>query len=128
MRVIAFAPARTLERLAILLGREGIEVMGTPERIEQMLPLRERDGFDLALLDSRAENAETAWQCMRELWDVPLVLMVGKGPLDWRRLQSLGADAYLPDAANNGEFIARLKAILRRLSLARGAAKVQSAL
>lgn len=65
-------------------------------------------------MDDLSEQAKAACHHIREFWKVPLVLMVAQQQADWERLESLGADGYLPEQARDAELAARLRAMLRR--------------
>jgi DNA-binding response OmpR family regulator len=45
---------------------------------------------------------------------VPIVLMVGQERADWKKVQSLDVDGYIPQEVNGSELVARLKAVSRR--------------
>jgi hypothetical protein len=65
-------------------------------------------------VDSLSEEIETACNHIRELGTIPLVLIVNSKKADWKRLQPLAADGYLPVEAGKNELTARLKAMHRR--------------
>lgn len=115
MRVIVFGRERMIKKLSVFLAREGIEMVGTSDRVDKMITLPEQGGFDLAIVDSQAETTEAACHHIKEIWDMPVVLIVNRRQADWERLQSLDADGYLAEEAENGELVARLRAMLRRL-------------
>ena len=117
MRVMVFGRRRTIQRLIAFLAGEGIEMVGIPDGLDEMMVLQEEYRFDLALVDSLAEESEAACHRINKFWSIPLVLIVSQRQPDWERLQSLGADGYLPEEAKDAELAARLRAILRRLWL-----------
>ncbi len=114
MRVIVFGRETTIQKLNVSLSGEGVELVAVSNGLRKILALQKQDRFDLAIVDSLAEKAEAACHYIREFQDMPLVLMVHKRQADWERLQSLGADGYLPEDAKDAELAARLRAILRR--------------
>lgn len=119
MRVIVFGRERMIKKLSVFLAREGIEMVGTSDRLDKMITLPEQGGFDLAIVDSQA-----ACHHIKEIWDMPVVLIVNRRQANWERLQSLDADGYLAEEAENGELVARLRAMLRRLCPARQVEKM----
>lgn len=119
MRVIVFGRERMIKKLSVFLVREGIEMVGTSDRLDKMITLPEAGGFDLAIVDSQA-----ACHHIKEIWDMPVVLIVNRRQANWERLQSLDADGYLAEEAENGELVARLRAMLRRFCPARRVAKM----
>ena len=114
MRVIVFGRERMIKKLSVFLAREGIEMVGTSDRLDKMITLPEQGGFDLAIVDSQA-----ACHHIKEIWDMPVVLIVNRRQANWERLQSLDADGYLAEEAESGELVARLRAMLRRFCPAR---------
>lgn len=114
MRVVVFGRKRTIQRLTVFLASEGIELVVISDGIGESVALEEPGSCDLAIVDSLSEEAEAVCHHIREFWEIPLVLTVGQKQADWERLQSLGADGYLPREARAIELAARLRAILRR--------------
>ena len=115
MRIMVFGRRRTIQRLIAFLAGEEIEMVGIPDGLDEMMVLQEEYGFDLALVDSLAEEAEATCHRINKFGSIPLVLIVSQRQADWERLQSLGTDGYLPEEARGAELAARLRAILRRL-------------
>ncbi len=115
MRIIVFGRERTVRKLISLTEAE-VEIMGPPGSPDEIMALPKQDSADLAIVDSAAEDIEAACRHITKFWDIPLVLVVGKKEADWKTLQSLGADGFVPDEAENAELAARLRAILRRFS------------
>jgi len=109
MRVMVFGREMMIQRLTTSLAGEGIEVVPTKAQ-----PKGER--FDLAVVDSLSEEAETACQCIKELWGIPVVLIVKGRQVDWDRLQSLDIDGFIPEWMGAAELAARLRAVVRRRS------------
>ena len=102
-----------IRRLTVSLAREGIEVLtGDPEAIKQ-------ERFDVAVVDGLMKETEAVCCRIRELGDVPVLLMVSQKQADWGKLQSLDPDGYIPDGTVQAELGARLRAVVRRCSLNR---------
>ncbi len=117
MRIIIYGRAKTIQRLAALLVGEGIEAVSAAERLDKMITMQKQDGLEMAIVDSLAKEAKAACHHINEFSAIPLVLVVGNEQTDWKGLQSLCADGYLPEKAGDSELAARLKAVLRRLLL-----------
>ena len=119
MRVIVFGSELTVQRLTTSLAGKGVELVSLCETVEAITLLKQ-ERFDLALVDSLVEEAETICRGIKGLGCIPVALIVNKKRADWGRLQSLGIDGYIPHEANGAELAARLQAIARRYSLNRG--------
>ena len=109
MRVIALGDRTMIRKLSTSLSEEGVEVVS-------MITLPKRKRFDLAVVDSSAEEAEVACRYIKQVWGIPVVLVVKRKQTDWERLQALDTDAYIPEDVSSAELIARLRAVVRRYS------------
>ena len=109
MRVVVLGDDMMVRRLSASLARQGIEVVGT-------VPVLGEEGFDLVVVDSLEEEAETACRRIKQTRGVPVVLMVRGRQTDWDKLQSLDTDAYIPEGVSGAELAARLRAVVRRRS------------
>jgi len=109
MRVIVFGRENTIQRLAASLAGEGIEVVSTKARPEE-------EGFDVAIVDGLVDEAGVICQRIKELWGIPVVLIVRGRQADWERLQSLNTDGYISKGMGAAELAARLRAVVRRRS------------
>ena len=114
MRVLIFGREKTIQRLTEILVGEGIEAVPISDGLPKMMALQKRDRFDLAIVDSRAKKAKAICRNIINAWSVPLVLVINERRADWKTLQSVGTNGYLPEEAENGELAARLRAMLRR--------------
>lgn len=124
MRVIVFGCEKTIQRLIVFLAEEGIGAVATSDDLEATMVLQKQVGFDLAIVDSQAEKAETVCHCINDLWNIPLVLIVNERQADWEKLESLGAFGYVSEGVGEREIAARLRAILLRCLLDRGIEKI----
>ena len=106
------------------LAEEGVEVKSLPGGGDTMMALP--DDFDLAMVDNSALEAEAVCQCINKVWDIPLIVMVRRDA-DWEKVESLGADGYVPIEAGKAELRARLRAILRRFEPTRKTKKPKPA-
>ncbi|MBA7486109.1 hypothetical protein ES707_21662 [subsurface metagenome] len=96
--------------LTVPLAREAIEVL--PADLEAI----KKERFDVAVVDGLMEEAETACCRIRELRDIPVLLMLSQRQADWGKLQSLDPDGYILYGTVQAELGARLRAVVRRCS------------
>jgi len=123
MKAIVYGHERTVEKLVVLLTVEGIEAEGVFDGPYKTVVLQTQGDFDLAIVDSQTEATEEACHHIKASRDIPLVLIVNPKEADWRKLQLLDADAYLPEKAEGNVLAARLRAVLRRFRPAGQVAK-----
>ena len=107
MRVMVFGKGIMIQRLAASLAGEGIEVV-------QPMALPKQESFDLAVVDGSVEDAEGACRHIKDIWGIPVVLIVREREADWQRLQSLDTNAYILEQVGAAELAARLRAVVRR--------------
>ena len=119
MRVIAFGNKMMVRRLTTPLAREGIEVVGF-SKVPEAVALLRQERFDLAMVDSQIEEAGLVCHCISKLGCIPVVLVIRRTQADWRKLQSLDADGFIPDWAGQTELAARLRSVVRHWLSARG--------
>ena len=119
MRVMAFGDEIVIRRLTIPLAREGIEVVGFSDVLKAAASMKQ-ERYDLAIVDSRIGKARLVCHCIGQLGGIPVVLMIRETRVDWRKLQSLAVDGYIPDWVGQAEMAARLRSIVRRHLPARG--------
>jgi len=107
-----FGDQITVRRFTTSMFGQETELVSTSETVEAIAQLKQQE-FDLAVVDSSAEQAERVCRCVQEIACVPLVLMVRNKRADWRKLQWYEPDGYLPKEAGEGELCARLRSIIR---------------
>ena len=115
MRILAFGNEIMTRRLTASLSRDGVEVVGLSE-MQEAVALLKQERFDLAIVDGLIGEAGTFCRCISELGRVPVALILREVQVDWRKLQSLDADGFIPDWVGRAEMTARLRAIVRRWS------------
>ncbi len=121
MKAIIYGRERTIKKLTGLLEDEGIEVKVKRDGIYKTMDWQEDGEFDLAIVDGHIETAGLACRNIRESGNTPIALLVDPRRANWKQLEPLDADCYLPETKENGEMAARLRAILRRYSHGRPA-------
>ncbi len=107
---------RIRELLKRYLGRYGFRV-STAQSAEAARRLMKGLTFDLLVLDVMmpGENGFALTKSLREVDDIPIILLTAKGEADARiKGLSLGADDYLPKPFEPEELVLRIKSILRR--------------
>ena len=117
MKVLVFGSKSVVRKITESLKEIGIELVSLSEMTEVITLLKQKI-FALVLVDSLTEEVEKTCQHIRELGTVPLVLIVNSRKADWKRLQPLAVDGYLPAEAGRNELSARLRAMHRRFFMA----------
>jgi DNA-binding response OmpR family regulator len=104
------------ETLALSLSRQGYQPI-TAENGEQALELARSQAPDLVVLDLMLPVLDGLSVCriLRKESSVPIVMLTARG-LEMDRITGLetGADDYIVKPFSLGEFLARVKAVLRR--------------
>jgi DNA-binding response OmpR family regulator len=70
--------------------------------------------FNLVVLDGSVGNIETTCRNIKEINNIPIVLVIEHDYSDWREMHYLDVDSYIYQGTNGTELIARLRAVLRR--------------
>lgn len=108
-------------QLDFMLMWPGAEVASAPDGATGLDLLR-REQFDLVLLDIGLPDGDgfTVLQRIREFSTVPVVMLTARdGTEEKIRGLQLGADDYVTKPFNHLELIERVRAVLRRIELAR---------
>lgn len=113
MKVIVFAGETIGQSVADSLAKEGIKVASALDGTAAVSMLR-REHFDVALVDSLADEVGVACCCIGKLFKIPVMLLVGEGDADWERLQMLEPHGYIYEGTSGPEMAARLWAVMRR--------------
>ena len=106
--------------LARTLRENGLEAEGAQDGVEMWRRLEERD-FDLILLDLMLPGVGGLDLCraVRARSPIPIIIVSARGDeLDRVLGLELGADDYLSKPVSHKELLARVRAVLRRPSLA----------
>ena len=106
--------------VAEYLGELGINVTARPTATEG-LKLLQDGGYDALILDVMLPDLDGFEVCrhVRAVSDIPILMLTARGDeMDRIVGLELGADDYLPKPFNPRELLARLRAILRRRSVA----------
>jgi response regulator RpfG family c-di-GMP phosphodiesterase len=100
-----------------VLGIGGFEVMTSLKQEEILEGLAQ---VSLVILDEELPHSQELCTQIRERSQVPIIIL-GSDPSEeaWNRAVAWGADAYLRRAISRREFVARIRAILRRYLQAR---------
>jgi two-component system alkaline phosphatase synthesis response regulator PhoP len=108
-----------LETLAFNLGEEGYEVL-TAEDGEEALTLIRSEKPDLVVLDVMLPTLDGLTVCRRVRKDesvahIPIIMLTARGT-EADKIDGLesGADDYIVKPFGKGEFLARVRAVLRR--------------
>ena len=114
MRIMAIGTKSLTRRLIFALAGSDFELV-CPSEVPEVVTLLKQGKFDLVVVDSSAEGIDMTCRRIREAGSVPIVLMIGQKRADWKRMQSIDVDGYIPQRVNGTELVARLKAVVRRL-------------
>jgi two-component system response regulator RegX3 len=110
--------------LTFQLGREGFDVIAAATGAEALRLFTEH-GADLVLLDLMLPELSGTEVCkrLRAVSDVPIIMLTAKDEeIDKVVGLELGADDYVTKPYSFRELIARMRAVLRRIDTAAGAA------
>ena len=113
MRIMAIGTSPITRRLIFALAGSDFELV-CPSEVLEVVTLLKQDKFDLVVVDSSAEGIDMTCRRIREVGSVPIVLMIGQEQPDWKGMQTIDVDSYIPQGVNGTELVARLKAVLRR--------------
>ncbi|MFC1934354.1 hypothetical protein ACFLXX_04355 [Chloroflexota bacterium] len=116
IRAILYSRKTTLKTLNKSFEGTGIELVGVTE-VPEMISILKQETFDLVLVDDLAKGTEAVCHYIHEFEAIPLVLIVHGRNTDWKRLQRLGADSFIPAEARKDELAARLRVVWRRFLL-----------
>jgi DNA-binding response OmpR family regulator len=113
LKILAFGSRITLRRLNELVKSEDIQIAGFSDPTDT-LALLEREYFDMVLVDNQADNSDAVLRTTFCFAEAPVAVLLQESTADWRKLRNLPVDGFLPDGVGSTEFLARLKAFLRR--------------
>jgi hypothetical protein len=113
LKILAFASRITLMRLHELVKSEDILIRGFSDPSDTLTKL-ESEYFDMVIVDDRADNSEAVLRTTFCFAEAPVAVLLQESTADWRKLRNLPVDGFLPDGVGSLEFLARLKAFLRR--------------
>jgi DNA-binding response OmpR family regulator len=113
LNVLAFGSQIMLSRLNDLLETEDINIYGFSDPLKT-LDLLGNVSFDLIIVENQAVNAEAVLRTTFCFAEAPVAILLQESAADWRKLRNLPVDGYLPDGVSKTEFIARLRALIRR--------------
>jgi DNA-binding response OmpR family regulator len=122
MRVMVFGSKRTAQKLTTSLNGKGFELTSFAKVPEVLVQLRQKR-FDLVVVDSSVERAEAVCHSADMLGHVPVMMMVRERGANWKKLDSLDVDGYLPNGVGSILLAARLQAVERRCSSIKRAEK-----
>lgn len=109
--------------IRIYLQNEGYRILEAEDGVQSLQFMRQ-EAIDLIILDIMMPNMDGIHAClkMREMTNVPIIMLSAKGE-DIDKITGLttGADDYVTKPFNPLELIARVKAQLRRQTLASAA-------
>ncbi len=110
--LLADTDPESSKELTEVLGIGGFEVIATLAQEEILASVEQ---VSLVILDEAVPDSQKLCARIRERSQVPIILL-GADPSEeaWNRAVNWGADAYLRRVMSRREFVARIRAILRR--------------
>ena len=115
MKVMVFGSKKTAQKLTTSLNGKGFELASSAKIPEVTAQLKQKR-FDLVVVDSPVEKAEAVCHSVDMLGHVPVMVMVREKRANWKKLDSLDVDGYLPKGVGSILLAARLQAVERRCS------------
>ena len=112
-RILAIGTPMMVRRLSAKIDGEQFAVTGCQDS-EQAVALLQREEFDMVIVDNLVHNADSVCLHASTRGEAPVTLLLQEKPVDWRGLGALTVDGFLQDSGTNAEFIARLRAYIRR--------------
>lgn len=117
LRVLVLGNSITVRRLTECVTDAGMDLVSFTEFPEALVILKQ-EKFDLAVIDSQHNEARLAIQSIAQLGCAPVALLIRENETNWKNLRSWDVDGFVPEESGKVEFVARIKAISRRASLA----------
>jgi DNA-binding response OmpR family regulator len=113
LKMLAYGSRMAIRRLNELVKSEDVLIIGYTDP-QETLSLLENRTYDMIVVDYRAAESDAVLRTAFCFAEAPVAVLIDESFTDWRKLRDLPIDGYLPDGAGSIEFIARLKAFLRR--------------
>ena len=112
-KILAIGNPIMVRRLAAKIDRDQFTVTGC-NNADEAAGLLENDQFDMVIVDNLVHNAGFVCKTAAVAGEAPVTVLLQEKPVNWRELGSLAVDGFLTDSGTNAEFMARLRAYLRR--------------
>ncbi len=113
MKILVIGDKKMTAELKAFSGKGGIQLVDF-SRLPEAIDAADLEEFDVAVVDSMMREADTLCRHISASRNVPVLAMIRGADVDWKKLQSLNADGYIPQDIGPSEFLARVRAILRR--------------
>jgi hypothetical protein len=118
MKILIYANRVSTGALTSLLDKLVIETkVSALEKVEDVLAMTPNacEDIDIAFVDASLRDAETAYQHLRHMCVIPVVMLVDRDEADWEKLSGMGLCGYLCLTSDTDIVVSSLKAIMRRL-------------
>ena len=112
MRVLLLGDNASIHKLTCSVI-PGLELTGVSDLSEAM-DILTRDSIDLVMVSNLKEDATECCEWIKESCDVPVTLIVREKDINWREINYLIVDGFIPENSTGEELKARLNAISRR--------------
>jgi DNA-binding response OmpR family regulator len=116
-KILVIGNPMMVRRLSSKIDREQFSMIGY-DNPDEAVSLLQNEQFDLVIVDNLVRNADLVCFRTSAMGDIPVTLLLQCKPVDWRNLETLKVDGFLLDSGTNAEFNARLRAYIRRKSMA----------
>lgn len=112
-KILAIGNPMTVCRLSAKIDAEQFAVTGC-ESSTEAATLLEHEHFDVVIVDNLVHNAEKVCKNAAVTSDTPVALLLQDKLVDWRGLGELKVDGFILDGGTKAEFMARIRAYIRR--------------
>ena len=112
-KILAIGNPMMVCRLSAKIDTEKFAVTGC-ENSTEAVTLLEHEHFDMVIVDNLVRNAEKVCKNAAIISDSPVALLLQDKLVDWRGLGELKVDGFILDGGTKAEFMARIRAYIRR--------------
>jgi hypothetical protein len=112
-KILAIGNPLTVCRLSAKIDADQFVVTGCESPAEADI-LLEREHFDVVIVDNLVPGAEKVCKKAAIMSDTPVALLLQDKLVDWRGLGELKVDGFILDGGTRAEFMARVRAYIRR--------------
>ena len=112
-KILAIGNPMTVCRLSAKIDAEQFAVTGC-ESSTEAATLLEHEHFDVVIVDNLVHNADKVCKNAAITADTPVALLLQDKLVDWRSLGELKVDGFILDGGTKAEFMARIRAYIRR--------------
>jgi DNA-binding response OmpR family regulator len=123
--VIALVDEPKMQRIIACVSQGGINVSTVTDLHEAFIKIQ-NEAFDIILVDSLHDKAESFCQKFYDAFSIPIILLIDGDESSWPNFCSFKVDGFLSEESSNIELVARIKAFARRKTNLRLASEIHS--